>query len=740
MPADPGGAVGRSLRRAARLPDPDAPPDGRLLHRFRRAGDGDAFAELVRRHGPMVLGVCRRVAGNHADADDAFQAAFLVLVRRAAELTGRATVGDFLYGVAVRTALKARATAVTRRLKEARAAKPEAAPPPADDGDRAAALDRELARLPEKYRAALVLCELEGRPRKDVAALLGIPQGTLSSRLAAGRKLLADRLRRCGLAVPAGGLAVAPAASAVPPTLVETTIRSAAVTVGHAAGVVPAAANHLASEVARTMFLLKLRAGVLVLAAGLIGSAAGLAGLSHAVADPPAAKPAAGKADAGVTVKQLIEKERAATDALKGTWELVSRTTGSTTLKPGERKVLPGGDVTLFDVEYWRWTFGGRKLRIQYKRTGDERMGDRGETFDREVNVTVNPTTAPAQMTVYADNFLLLGIYRLDGDTLTFATHGISELERPRGFDPKDNRVTDLLLIVDVYHRLKPDGPKPKADPPADDRPAWRQEFDRVYALKDGEVLRRVAPPYPASRVDWWTDYFKGRASPDTEKRFAVFRYGDGRMEVGGAQMPVDPAVGVPLSDLLTMAAFPAQMVEGDDELLTAKVTGDFVLRAGADPAKVAAALGKVLRDAGVPAKLTVRDEEREVIVLKGKWASKPLDGNPKNHVELYSRALVEPPNGAGGGGTGTFSAFVGHLQRFINQRVVSEVAEAPRGEVSWRGNVRSPIVRDEATGQDTYAEDTAAGPVLVNVAAQTGLTFAVEKRKVPVLFVEKAK
>ncbi|MBX9584159.1 MAG: sigma-70 family RNA polymerase sigma factor, partial [Gemmataceae bacterium] len=266
MPADPGGAVARSLRRAAGLPDPDAPADGRLLLRFRRAGDEDAFAELVRRHGPMVLGVCRRVAGNHTDADDAFQAAFLVLVRRAAELTGRATVGDFLYGVAVRTALKARATAVKRRLKEARAAKPEAAPPPADESDRAAALDRELARLPEKYRAALVLCELEGRPRKDVAALLGIPQGTLSSRLAAGRKLLAGRLRRCGLALPAGGLA-APVAGVVPSKLLEATVRAAT-------GAADGGVSELATEVTRAMLLTKLRAGLLVVPTVLVLGAA----------------------------------------------------------------------------------------------------------------------------------------------------------------------------------------------------------------------------------------------------------------------------------------------------------------------------------------------------------------------------------------------------------------------------------------------------------------------------------
>src|SRR5262249_27991310 len=152
----------------------------------------------VHRHGPMVLGVCRRVLGNAADADDAFQAVFLVLARRAGELAGRPTVGNFLYGVAVHTALKAKAMAAKRRAKESAAARPERADPPGD-ADWRPVFDRELAALPEKYREPLVLHELEGLPRKAVAARLGLPDGTLSSRLATAKRMLAARLTRAGL-------------------------------------------------------------------------------------------------------------------------------------------------------------------------------------------------------------------------------------------------------------------------------------------------------------------------------------------------------------------------------------------------------------------------------------------------------------------------------------------------------------------------------------------------------------
>jgi RNA polymerase sigma factor (sigma-70 family) len=236
----------------------DTSGDADLVTAFVARRDERAFTELVRRHGPMVLGVCRRILRNHHDAEDAFQAAFLVLARKAAAVVPREAVGNWLYGVAVRTALEARKMTARRRDRESATAElpKRPAPAPGDTVDDLAVLDEEVARLPEKYRAAVVLCELEGRPRRQVAAHFGIPEGTLSSRLAQARKLLADRLRRREVALPAAGvLTLFPtAAPAVPPALA-----AAAVQLARTPWSVPARVAALSHGVLRSMFLTRLK-------------------------------------------------------------------------------------------------------------------------------------------------------------------------------------------------------------------------------------------------------------------------------------------------------------------------------------------------------------------------------------------------------------------------------------------------------------------------------------------------
>ena len=170
--------------------------DGQLLEELISRRDEAALAALVRRHGPMVWGVCRRVLRNHHDAEDAFQATFLVLVRKAASITPREMVANWLYGVAHQTALKARATAAEEGLRERQVTEmPEPAVTEQDLwNDLQPLLDQELSRLPDKYRVAIVLCDLEGKTRKEAARQLGVPEGTLAARLAQGRGLLAKRL------------------------------------------------------------------------------------------------------------------------------------------------------------------------------------------------------------------------------------------------------------------------------------------------------------------------------------------------------------------------------------------------------------------------------------------------------------------------------------------------------------------------------------------------------------------
>jgi RNA polymerase sigma factor (sigma-70 family) len=262
----------------------------------------------------MVLGLCRRMLGHAHDAEDAFQATFLVLVRKAASLGQRQLVGNWLYGTAYRAALEARAA--RRRSRERQVSplpEPESGEPAEDRSELRPLLDRELSRLPQKYREAVVLCDLEGRTRREAALQLGIPEGTLSSRLATARRMLARRLARHGL--PAAALAAltpAVAQAAVGPSLVLSTTKAAALCAAGkaAAGVLPAPVAALTEGVIRAMFMSKLKtlaAVLVVLALAAGGTAIGLggrpAGGLHAA---PAAK--APKGPAKIAVRKLKVK------------------------------------------------------------------------------------------------------------------------------------------------------------------------------------------------------------------------------------------------------------------------------------------------------------------------------------------------------------------------------------------------------------------------------------------------
>ncbi|WP_171475125.1 sigma-70 family RNA polymerase sigma factor [Frigoriglobus tundricola] len=204
--------------------------DDALLARFVATRDAAAFAELVRRHGALVLGVCRRVTGHRQDAEDAFQATFLVLAQRASALHTGVRLWSWLYGVAYRVAWRARRTATRRRQREIIVAvrtEPVAPPPSSEQPEWMPVLDEELAALPAHYREAIVLCDIRSVSRAEAATLLGVPEGTLSSRLANGRKKLAARLTRRGVslavvALPAA-LTEAQAGTVVPTELITTT-------------------------------------------------------------------------------------------------------------------------------------------------------------------------------------------------------------------------------------------------------------------------------------------------------------------------------------------------------------------------------------------------------------------------------------------------------------------------------------------------------------------------------------
>jgi RNA polymerase sigma factor (sigma-70 family) len=277
--------------------------DADLLERFRAGHEEAAFALLVQRHGPAVLGVCRRLLGNAADADDAFQATFLVLLRRADSIRKRSSLGSWLHGVAFHVAIRAR---TRRRPGTALPEVPAAGGEPGDAAARreaCALMDEEIGRLPERYRAPLVLCGLEGKTCEQAARELGWPKSSLAHRLGRAKELLRGRLVRRGVAVPAVLLAAAlvgeAGAAAVPALLALATVRLAA----HAlAGGAPASspAVALAEGVARgvapgaraaALALVAATAGLLVLAAGLVAGPRG-------AAESPAAGPPPAKADA----------------------------------------------------------------------------------------------------------------------------------------------------------------------------------------------------------------------------------------------------------------------------------------------------------------------------------------------------------------------------------------------------------------------------------------------------------
>jgi RNA polymerase sigma factor (sigma-70 family) len=263
------------LRQAALLREGAELTDGQLLVGFVRRHEAAALEVLVQRHAPMVWGVCRRIAQNHHDAEDAFQATFLVLVRKAAAIRPRRMVANWLYGVARQTALTARATRAKRQARERQVTSmPE--PEAVERHDLWPALqsllDEELSRLPDKYRVAIVLCDLEGKTRKEAAGQLGVPDGTLAARLARARTMLAKRLARHGLAV--SGEMLAPvlsqkaASAAAPASVMTSTIKAVtSVAAGQAAatGLVSAKVVALTEGVLRTMLLTKLKVATAVL-------------------------------------------------------------------------------------------------------------------------------------------------------------------------------------------------------------------------------------------------------------------------------------------------------------------------------------------------------------------------------------------------------------------------------------------------------------------------------------------
>jgi RNA polymerase sigma factor (sigma-70 family) len=333
------GSVLEFLRGLVSAPQAGQTSDRQLLERFTRHRDETAFAELVRRHAPTVLGVCQRLLRDPNDAEDAFQATFLVLVRKAGALTDPEAVGNWLYGVARRTAVKARAAAARRRVRET--AVVDVAGPEETDlvwRDLRPVLDEEVSRLPARYRVPFVLCHLQGKTNEEAARYLGCPKGTVLSRLARARERLRARLARRGVALSAAALATVLAekasAAAVPVALFKK-VAPGLLCPSVGAAVVSARVLTLTEGVLHAMFVTRLKIVVVVVLAIALCAGAGVLGYRTLAAEPPAAdradrnKPPARADDDKKAKVEAADKMRrllaARVDAAREEWDVLRK-------------------------------------------------------------------------------------------------------------------------------------------------------------------------------------------------------------------------------------------------------------------------------------------------------------------------------------------------------------------------------------------------------------------------------
>jgi RNA polymerase sigma-70 factor (ECF subfamily) len=463
--------VGRVVRQLRHLVEGNEPAlrDVELLRRFAVCRDEAAFAALVERHGPLVLGLCRRVLQSVHDAEDALQATFLVLARRAGGLRCPDSLAGWLFGVAYRVARKMKAQRGRRREVESKA--PPATKVDATDlcrGELSVVLDEELRRLPEIQRQPLLLCYFEGLTQDEAARQLGWPRGTLKSRLERGRAILKSRLARRGLATAAVAAVTASAVPglAVPPPagLSVTLARAAALFALRKplpATVTPAAVVVLAEGVLRSMFAakLKLLVGFLAATVALVCGAAAFARQTPTAAAPPARVAPQGPAQppppdlpppGGVPVAGQQPKNDPAKDApppkgdvarLQGTWDMAEIETMSMR-QPGQ------GATVIFDGDNVTFQYVvGVTLKAKFKL--DEKHNP--PWIDLHYYAVENlpnmpPLSAPT-----------VGAYKLDGDKLALAlgspagspeAKGLPRAGRPTGFQTGPGTGAMVLFLV----------------------------------------------------------------------------------------------------------------------------------------------------------------------------------------------------------------------------------------------------------------------------------------------------
>jgi RNA polymerase sigma factor (sigma-70 family) len=408
--------VVRDLGRAGRLQTALKLSDAELLQQFALQRDEAAFEALLHRHGPLVFGVCRRLLADDHDAEDAFQATFLVLARRAASIGRRSLLGNWLYGVAHRVAARARKSGGRRRAREqdgfdlaavpgtGRSAEPDVAP----------LIHEELQRLPDKYRRPVVLCYLQGKTTEEAATHLRWPVGTVKTRLHKARALLRGRLARRGVALTAGLLAANLLTAAAPAALLDATFQAALsfAAGGAVVGGASTPALALTKGVLQTMWLSKLKlVAAAALAVAVVAWAGGLAYRGLA-ADPPA------KDD------KKADKPKEDKEAILGTWKVQAFEEGGKDSETDEGKKFKAATVTI---------------------TADKMVFKSGEEV-HEVMYQLDPTSKPKAIDLDHGGKVLKGVYSLDGNTLKICASDPGG-DRPTEVASKEGSSSKLLVL-----------------------------------------------------------------------------------------------------------------------------------------------------------------------------------------------------------------------------------------------------------------------------------------------------
>jgi len=436
----------RRLRPGAAGGDAASVSDRELLRRFVASRDEAAFEHLVVRHGPMVLDVCRRALHDSHAAEDAFQATFLVLVRKAHRLGRGELLANWLYGVARRTAARARVDAAKRRARESATTPTRCSSDPLDGvtvRDLLAILDEELARLPAQFRGPLIACHLEGKTRDEAARAFGWSLATLARRLERGRALLRARLTRRGLTLTAALSVLSVSrqigAAFVPSPLAASTAEAATLIAAgaDAVAVVSPEAIALSEGVLKAMFRSKLRQSAV--AAVLVG----LLGAGLAMILPPEPTQAA-PAPKGAAPKGGVKE-------LQGRWEAVSIETwqGNSNKNLKVVQVDPKGYWTVFDGD-----------KIVRPGTGAD-----GKPEPQTFKVTFETDQNPPRMTVHVtkgnEAWKVHHIYEVKGDTLRLCSFGLlnpdgtESVGVPTGFSLDDDPKNPRFPRLEVWKRVK---------------------------------------------------------------------------------------------------------------------------------------------------------------------------------------------------------------------------------------------------------------------------------------------